>query len=188
MSKYFPVCGRKRTSICALMSTRPSRIQAGCGDFLATTSQLSAGLGGAGKMVLSCMQHGMNREWTMKILTILSVSFVLATTSVDAQVNVTAPQGGAFGIDPTMRVSTTFRVTVVPVETQTISDPKPQETARRTLYRMAEDECAALSDVFQSECRLGSLSIANPVVPNIVSAMMTATAVYELRPRGHHAK
>jgi hypothetical protein len=135
----------------------------------------------------------MNRGWTMKILAFLSMSFVLAATSVNAQVNVTAPQGGAFGIDPTMRVTTTFRVTVVPVETQTISDPKPQETARRTLYGIAEGECAALSEVFKSECRLSFLSIVNPVVPgpvapNLASATMTATAVYELRPRGHYSK
>jgi len=127
----------------------------------------------------------------MKILALLSMTFVLAATSVNAQVNVAAPQGGAFGIDPIMRVTTTFRVTVVPVETQTISDPKPQETARRTLYGIAEGECAALSEVFKSECRLSSLSIVNPVVtnmlsaPNLASAIMTATAVYELTPRGH---
>ncbi len=127
----------------------------------------------------------------MKILALLSMTFVLAATSVNAQVNVAAPQGGAFGIDPIMRVTTTFRVTVVPVETQTISDPKPQETARRTLYGIAEGECAALSEVFKSECRLSSLSIVNPVVtnmlsaPNLASAIMTATAVHELTPRGH---
>ena len=129
----------------------------------------------------------------MKILAILPVTFVLVATSVNAQVNVTTPQGGAFGIDPTMRVTTTFRVTVVPVETQTISDPKPQETARRTLYGIAEGECAALSEVFKSECRLSSLSVVNPFVPNpvapsLASATMTATAVYELRPRGHYSK
>jgi hypothetical protein len=135
----------------------------------------------------------MNRGWTMKILALLSMTFVLAATSVYAQVNVTAPQSGAFGVDPIMRVTTTFRVTVVPVETQTISDPKPQETARRTLYGIAEGECAALSEVFKSECRLSSLLIVNPVVPspvapNLASATMTATAVYELRPRGHYSK
>jgi len=129
----------------------------------------------------------------MKILAILPVTFVLVATSVNAQVNVTTPQGGAFGIDPTMRVTTTFRVTVVPVETQAISDPKPQETARRTLYGMAEGECAALSEVFKSECRLSSLSVVNPFVPNpvapsLASATMTATAVYEFRPRGHYSK
>jgi len=129
----------------------------------------------------------------MKILAILPVTFVLVATSVNAQVNVTTPQGGAFGIDPTMRVTTTFRVTVVPVETQTISDPKPQETARRTLYGIAEGECAALSEVFKSECRLSSLSVVNPFVPNpvapsLASATMTATAVYEFRPRGHYSK
>ena len=127
----------------------------------------------------------------MKILAILPVTLVLAATSVTAQVNVAAPQGGASNVVPAMRVTTTFRATVVPVETQTILDPKPQETARRTLYGMAEGECAALSEVFKSECRLSSLSIVNPVItnmlsaPNLASAIMTATAVYELTPRGH---
>ena len=130
----------------------------------------------------------------MKILAILPVTLVLAATSVTAQVNVAAPQGGASNVVPAMRVTTTFRATVVAVETQTILDPKPQETARRTLYGMAEGECAALSEVFKSECRLSSLSIVNPVVtnmlsaPNLASAIMTATAVYELRPRGHYSK
>ncbi len=127
----------------------------------------------------------------MKILAILPVTLVLAATSVTAQVNVAAPQGGASNVVPAMRVTTTFRATVVAVETQTILDPKPQETARRTLYGMAEGECAALSEVFKSECRLSSLSIVNPVItnmlsaPNLASAIMTATAVYELTPRGH---
>jgi len=127
----------------------------------------------------------------MKILAILPVTLVLAATSVTAQMNVAAPQGGASNVVPAMRVTTTFRATVVAVETQTILDPKPQETARRTLYGMAEGECAALSEVFKSECRLSSLSIVNPVVtnmlsaPNLASAIMTATAVYELTPRGH---
>jgi len=127
----------------------------------------------------------------MKILAILPVTLVLAATSVTAQVNVAAPQGGASNVVPAMRVTTTFRATVVAVETQPILDPKPQETARRTLYGMAEGECAALSEVFKSECRLSSLSIVNPVItnmlssPNLASAIMTATAVYELTPRGH---
>ena len=127
----------------------------------------------------------------MKILAILPVTLVLAATSVTAQMNVAAPQGGASNVVPAMRVTTTFRATVVAVETQTILDPKPQETARRTLYGMAEGECAALSEVFKSECRLSSLSIVNPVVtnmlsaPNLASAIMTATAVHELTPRGH---
>jgi len=127
----------------------------------------------------------------MKILAILPVTLVLAASSVTAQVNVAAPQGGASNVVPAMRVTTTFRATVVAVETQTILDPKPQETARRTLYGMAEGECAALSEVFKSECRLSSLSIVNPVItnmlssPNLASAIMTATAVYELTPRGH---
>ena len=130
----------------------------------------------------------------MKILAILPVTLVLAASSVTAQVNVAAPQGGASNVVPAMRVTTTFRATVVAVETQTILDPKPQETARRTLYGMAEGECAALSEVFKSECRLSSLSIVNPVItnmlsaPNLASATMTATAVYELRPRGHYSK
>ena len=129
----------------------------------------------------------------MKILAILPVTLVLAATSVTAQVNVAAPQGGASNVVPAMRVTTTFRATVVAVETQTILDPKPQETARRTLYGIAEGECAALSEVFKSECRLSSLSVVNPFVPNpvapsLASATMTATAVYEFRPRGHYSK
>jgi hypothetical protein len=50
---------------------------------------------------------------------------------------------------------------------------------------MAVDECTPLSEIFKSECRLSSVQM---IVPPTVGApatptnIMTATAVYDLRP------
>ncbi len=68
--------------------------------------------------------------------------------------------------------------------TQTAPDIEAQESARRTLYRMAEGECAILSETFQMECRLASLQMFAPAIgPAATWNVMTATGVYELRPR-----
>jgi hypothetical protein len=66
------------------------------------------------------------------------------------------PQGSMFGTDPITHVTTSFRTAIV---TAAMDDAKAQETARRTLYAMAENECAILSEIFQAECRLGSFAI-----------------------------
>jgi hypothetical protein len=62
---------------------------------------------------------------------------------------------------------------------------KAQETARQQLYRMADGECAILSDIYKADCRMGSVVINNPaLVPNAsIMSVLTATATYELRAR-----
>jgi len=62
---------------------------------------------------------------------------------------------------------------------------RTQEAARRALYAMAASECAALSKIFNADCRVANLSTnfvvgtpAGSVPPNT----MGASASYELRP------
>jgi hypothetical protein len=125
----------------------------------------------------------------MKSLAIIVLALALPATSASAQIvlNPGPPQNSAFGTDPIVRVTTALRTTVMVAEPQAVLDAKAQETARRTLYGMAEGECAALSEIFKAECRLSSLSIINPIVTPAnapPSNVMNATVVYELKPKG----
>ncbi len=123
----------------------------------------------------------------MNILAAIPMMLTLVATSVNAQTTTTitsVPQISAFGIDPIIRVTSTFRTTVAVAEPQAVPDAKAQETARVALYGMAENECASLSQIFKAECRLSSVSIIPPIVPaNAPPNTMNATAVYELKPR-----
>ena len=122
----------------------------------------------------------------MKILASILIAVVLPATGVSAQISTTT---SATGIDSVVRVTTSFRTTVMITELQMGPDAKAQEAARRALYGMAESECAALSEIFKAECRLSSLSIVNPIAPANVPAsnILTASAVYELKPNGSAA-
>jgi hypothetical protein len=90
------------------------------------------------------------RRWAMKRLAILTMAMAFSATAANAQI--TTPFGppqqvSPFGVDPIVRVTSTFRVAVTNEPTVPITDPKAQETARRTLYGMAESECGILSEV-----------------------------------------
>jgi hypothetical protein len=124
----------------------------------------------------------------MKALATILIAAVLPATSASAQFTITPgpQQTSAFGVDPIIRVTTSFRTTVV-TEPQAVPDAKAQETAHRALYGMAESECATLSEIFKAECRLSSLQIIYPLVTPAnapPSNAMNATAVYELKPKG----
>jgi hypothetical protein len=95
-----------------------------------------------------------------------------------------AQQNTAFGVEPMVRVTSTFRTTIAVPEPQAIPDAKAQETARRALYGMAEGECATLSEVFQAECRLSNVSmLVLAPIGSVPPNTMSATATYDLRPR-----
>jgi hypothetical protein len=125
----------------------------------------------------------------MKALAMILIAAVLPVASASAQIlmNVQGPQQtSASGVDPIIRVTTSFRTTVV-TDPQFVPDAvKAQETARRALYGMADSECATLSEIFKAECRLLSLQI--NILGNPANAppsnFMTAIAVYELKPKG----
>ena len=120
----------------------------------------------------------------MKVLAtaLIILSFSASTAAAQFTIN-PAPQAGAFGVDPILRVTSSFRKAVTLGPTQTVPEPAEQAAARRDLYAMAADECASLAEIFKSECRLSSVQMFVPVgaaaaPPNVV----TVTAVYELRP------
>jgi len=122
----------------------------------------------------------------MRSLAIIALATLFIAVSASAQPTVTfnTPQHSAFGVDPVVRITTTFR-TVVPTDGPAGPDAKAQEAARRALYGVADGECALLSETFKAECRLNSLSMTNPVLPAsaALSNVMSATAIYELKPR-----
>ena len=119
-------------------------------------------------------------------LTAAVTAVALSTASASAQTTMTfgSTPPSAFVADPIMRVTSTFRTSVVVTEPQAVPNPNAQETARRALYTMAEGECAALSQIFKAECRLSSVSILFPSVPSNAAPpnSMSATAIYDLRP------
>jgi hypothetical protein len=123
----------------------------------------------------------------MKILTATLLALALTATGASAQQY--QPPTSAFGTNPVIRITVSFRTAVQAEDPRAVPDQKAQETARRALYHMAADECTALSETFQAECRLGSLQIfpqvapvqspnAPPVIPSL-----NATAIFELKPR-----
>ena len=121
----------------------------------------------------------------MKTLAAVMLAVFLGATPVPAQVTLSPvqPAPSVFGPDPVMRVTVAFRTSAATAETQPMGDAQAAETVRRTLYGMAAAECAVLAEVFKAECRLNS--VAMPTVFGTVnsSGVMTATALYELKPK-----
>jgi hypothetical protein len=96
------------------------------------------------------------------------------------------PPPSAFATDPIIRISSFFRTTAAMTDGQTIPDARSQEAARRELYRMAENECLVLSEIYKADFRLSSLTVnglfsttPDGPPPNV----MTANGAYELRAR-----
>jgi len=121
----------------------------------------------------------------MKSLAILLVVAALAATTATAQVTMPIPPGVPRTNEQPLRVTSTFRTIVALTPTQMVPDAAAQETARRALYAMAADECAALSEIFKSDCRLISVQVVAypPLGSNAQPAnVLNATATYELRP------
>jgi hypothetical protein len=128
----------------------------------------------------------------MNTFAAIIIAVLSSVTSASAQLTVTPQrpqQGTAFGPDPIIRVTTTFRTPVEVADPRAVPDVKAQESARRALYDMATKECVVLSETFKAECRLSSVVIigsaiiaqSNNPAPN---PAMAATAIYELKPEG----
>ncbi len=121
----------------------------------------------------------------MKSSAILLIAAALAATSATAQVATPVPPVAPRTAEQPLRVTSTFRTTVALTPTQIVPDAAAQEMARRALYAMAADECAALSEIFKSDCHLTSVQIVAfpPLGSNAQPAnVLNATATYELRP------
>ncbi len=133
---------------------------------------------------------GDDMKYAMILLSSLAAFQVSAAT---AQITtMTYPsQTSAFGVEPIIRVATTFRVAVAVNDGQSVSNMAAQETARREIYAIAAKECEVLAEAFKAECRLGSLSTFAPApAPNsppsstpVALGSINATANYELKPR-----
>jgi hypothetical protein len=125
------------------------------------------------------------------ILTIAIANLTLAMASAHAQTTIL---NGAINpppinwTDPIIHVATTFRIAVATKDTESLNDVKAQETGRRTLYGMAEAECAILTETFKGQCRLNTFTITSLISPpsaSVANSTMSATAVYELKPQTH---
>ncbi len=111
----------------------------------------------------------------------------MSMTAASAQTAIvpgTAPPPSAFGPDPIIQITTTFRARIEGVaDPHAVPSTTAQDTARRLLYQMAANECLVLAEYWKAECRLSSLavdaSLETDVQPQVPS--MFATAVYELR-------
>jgi hypothetical protein len=100
------------------------------------------------------------------------------------------PGASAFGPDPILQITTTFRARIEGVsDVRDVPSTTAQDGARRTLYNMAANECTVLAEYWKAECRLKSFSVyvsrmslvgpgAEPEAPS-----MFGTAVYELMPQ-----
>ena len=78
-----------------------------------------------------------------------------------------------------IRITSQLRAAVVLTEDGL--DAKAGEVARRSIYVMAESECAALSEVFKTECRLVALSLGYPSTgKSPMKGILAATATYHL--------
>ncbi len=96
------------------------------------------------------------------------------------------PPPSAFGPDPIIQITTTFRARIEGVtDTREVPSPTAQDSARRTLYNMAANECRVLAEYWKAECRLNSFSVY--VSPESLEGgdrevpSMFGTALYELK-------
>jgi hypothetical protein len=95
--------------------------------------------------------------------------------------------GSAFGPDPIIQVTATFRARIEgSADARDVPSPTAQDTARRTLYNMAANECTLLAEFWKADCRLNSFYVSMEGIfgPDGRSQLpsMFGTAVYELRP------
>jgi len=98
------------------------------------------------------------------------------------------PAPSAFGPDPVIQITTTFRARIEGVaDPREVPSTTAQDSARRTLYNMAANECTVLAEYWKAECRLNSFEIYVPPEtlegPERSAPTMFGTAVYELKPQ-----
>ena len=102
---------------------------------------------------------------------LLAVAFALSMAAASAQTtNVPAAAPSAFGPDPIIQITTTFRTRIEgQADPHDVPTPTAQDTARRALYNMAANECTILAEYWQAECRLSAfdISIATGLGPEV---------------------
>jgi hypothetical protein len=96
------------------------------------------------------------------------------------------PAASAFGPDPIIQITTTFRARIEgSADPRDVPSPTAQDTARRTLYTMAANECTLLAEFWKADCRLNSFYVSMEILGpegRLPLPSMLGTAVYELRP------
>jgi hypothetical protein len=122
---------------------------------------------------------------------LLAIACAASTIAAAAAQPIAAPGSeaavSAFGPDPIIQITTTFRARIEgSVDPRDVPTPTAQDTARRTLYNMAANECTLLAEFWKAECRLNSfyVSVESVIGPEGRAQLpsMIGTAVYELRP------
>jgi hypothetical protein len=98
----------------------------------------------------------------------------------------TAPS--VFGPDPIMQITMTFQARIEgSTDPRDVPTATAQETARRTLYHMAANECTVLAEYWKAECRLNSFAVdladgsAGGSGVQSLAPSMSGTAVFELK-------
>jgi hypothetical protein len=120
-------------------------------------------------------------------VTFVALASIASASAQPATMPGAEPTASAFGPDPVIRITTTFRARIEGVaDTRDVPSTTAQDNARRTLYNMAANECTVLAEYWKAECRLNSFSVyvalesqEGPNEPHAPS--MFGTAVYELK-------
>ena len=90
----------------------------------------------------------------MVVRTLLAVLFAALASMASAQTPLVPGMdqaASAFGPDPVIQITTTFRARVEGVaDARDVPTPIAQDTARRTLYNMAADECTVLAEFWKN--------------------------------------
>jgi hypothetical protein len=124
---------------------------------------------------------------------LLAVTFAALASIAHAQQPMIYPgpetAASAFGPDPVIQITATFQTRIEgSANPRDVPSATAQETARRTLYHMAANECTMLAEYWKAECRLNSFAVyvangsadepgAQPLAPS-----MFGTAVFGLKP------
>jgi hypothetical protein len=122
---------------------------------------------------------------------LLAITFAALASVASAQ-PMTYPgsetAASAFGPDPIIQITMTFLTRIEgSADSRDVPSTTAQETARRTLYHMAANECLVLAEYWKADCRLNSFAVevadgsaGGPGVQSLAPSM-SGTAVFELK-------
>ncbi|MGJ4945640.1 hypothetical protein ACQR1W_34120 [Bradyrhizobium sp. HKCCYLS1011] len=113
----------------------------------------------------------------------LALAMLISAASAQAVFPV---EPGAAGPNQPLQITTTFQARIEgAADARDVPATTAQDTARRSLYTMAANECAVLAEYWRAECRLISFYVSGPIAPigGPVATIpsMFGTASYELR-------
>jgi len=124
----------------------------------------------------------------LAVLLATLASMAAASAQMSTSPNMEPPPSAAFGPDPILQITTTFQARIEGLaDARDVPTRAAQDTARRSLYNMAANECTVLAEFWRAECRLSSFDVyvavddvdGPGVQPHVPS--MFVRAVYGLR-------